>query len=228
MNLGCLFSGGKDSTFALYKSINEGHNISCLISLHAFNDESLLYHYPNNYLLNKISKAIEIPIIERYCYNSNKDYEIEQLNLSIKEAIDKYSIEGLVHGAISSNFQLDIFKNLCSKLKLKMYSPLWNIEPYKYYDELLKSRFEILITRVAALGLEKIWLGKIIDKRNYENLRKLSEKYKFNMTFEGGEAETLVIDCPLYKKKIEIVNYVINWDGIRGTFEILDAILIIK
>jgi ABC transporter with metal-binding/Fe-S-binding domain ATP-binding protein len=228
MNIGCLFSGGKDSTFALYKSINEGHNISCLISLHAFNDESLLYHYPNNYLLKKISKAIEIPIIERYCYNSNKDYEIEQLNLSIKEAIDKYSIEGLVHGAISSNFQLDIFKNLCSKLKLKLYSPLWNIDPNKYYDELLKSRFEILITRVAALGLEKIWLGKIIDKRNYENLRKLSEKYKFNMTFEGGEAETLVIDCPLYKKKIEIVNYVINWDGTRGTFEILDAILIIK
>jgi diphthine-ammonia ligase len=228
MNIGCLFSGGKDSTYALYKSINEGHNISCLISLHAFNDESLLYHYPNNYLLKKISKAIEIPIIERYCYNSDKNYEIEQLNLSIKTAIDKYSIEGLVHGTISSMFQLNIFKKICLKQKLQLYSPLWNIEPYKYYDELLESKFEILITRVAALGLERMWLGKIIDKKNYEHLRKLSEKYKFNMTFEGGEAETLVLDCPVYKKKIEIVNYDINWDGIRGTFEILDAILIIK
>ena len=228
MNIGCLFSGGKDSTYALYKSINEGHNISCLISLHAFNDESLLYHYPNNYLLEKISKAIEIPIIERYCYNSDKNYEIEQLNLSIKTAIDKYSIEGLVHGAISSMFQLNIFKKICLKQKLQLYSPLWNIEPYKYYDELLESKFEILITSVAALGLERMWLGKIINKKNYEHLRKLSEKYKFNMTFEGGEAETLVLDCPVYKKKIEIVNYDINWDGIRGTFEILDAILIIK
>jgi uncharacterized protein (TIGR00290 family) len=114
------------------------------------------------------------------------------------------------------------------KQKLQLYSPLWNIEPYKYYDELLESKFEILITRVAALGLERMWLGKIINKKNYEHLRKLSEKYKFNMTFEGGEAETLVLDCPVYKKKIEIVKYDINWDGIRGTFEILDAILIIK
>ncbi len=228
MNLGCLFSGGKDSTYALYKSINDGHNISCLISLHAFNDESLLYHYPNNHLLDKISKAIEIPIIERYCYNSDKDYEIEQLNLSIKEAVDKYSIEGLVHGAISSKFQLDIFKNICSKLKLKLFSPLWNMEPYNYYYELLESKFEIIITRVAALGLEKEWLGKVIDKENYKILRKLCDKFKFNITFEGGEAETLVLDCPLYKKKIELVNYDVNWDGIRGTFEILDAILIIK
>jgi diphthine-ammonia ligase len=228
MNIGCLFSGGKDSTYALYRSIYDGLDVSCLIALHAFNDESLLYHYPNNYLLEKISKAIEIPIIERYCYNSNKDHEIVQLNSSIKEAIDKYSIEGLVHGAISSKFQLDIFKKICSKLKLKLYSPVWNIDPYKYYDELFQSKFKILITKVAALGLERIWLGKIIDKKNYEDLRKLSEKYKFNMTFEGGEAETLVLDCPLYKKKIEIVNFEIKWDGIRGTFEILDAILIIK
>ena len=228
MNLGCLFSGGKDSTYALYKSINDGHNISCLISLHAFNDESLLYHYPNNNLLDMISKAIEIPIIERYCYNSDKDYEIEQLNLSIKEAVDKYSIEGLVHGAISSKFQLDIFRNICSKLKLKLFSPIWNMKPYDYYYELLESKFEIIITRVAALGLEKEWLGKVIDKENYKILRKLSDKFKFNITFEGGEAETLVLDCPIFKKKIEIVNYDINWDGIRGTFEILDVTLIIK
>ena len=58
MNIGCLFSGGKDiGTYALYKSINEGHNISCLISLHAFNDESLLYHYPNNLFVRKNIKS---------------------------------------------------------------------------------------------------------------------------------------------------------------------------
>jgi uncharacterized protein (TIGR00290 family) len=109
-----------------------------------------------------------------------------------------------------------------------LYSPLWNIEPSKYYDELFASKFEILITKVAALGLEKIWLGKIIDIENYDSLRKLSQKYKFNITFEGGEAETLVLDCPIYKKRIEIVDSKIIWDGIRGTFEILDAVLIIK
>jgi diphthine-ammonia ligase len=228
MKLACLFSGGKDSTYALFKSMKEGHEIPCLISLHPFNDESLLYHYPNNLLFKSISKAIEIPIIEGYCKNITKEHEINQLLLSIKQAIDEYSIEGLIHGAISSRFQLDIFKKICTDLNLKLYSPIWNIDPDKYYQQLFNSHFEILITRVAALGLDKIWLGKIIDKKNYEELKKSSEKFKFNITFEGGEAETMVLNCPIYKRRIKIVKSEIQWDGIRGTFEILDVALIRK
>lgn len=228
MNIAVLFSGGKDSTFALFKSIKEGHKVSCLISIHAHNDESLLYHFPNSHLFKEISKCIGIPIIERYCNNVNKEYEIDQLTLSIKEAIRKYSIEGLAHGTISSRFQLDIFKQICSTSKLELYSPIWNIEPDQYYNELFKSNFEILIIKVSALGLDKSWLGKIIDKNNFQELKKLSERFRFNITFEGGEAETMIIDCPLYSKKIKIVESIVNWDGVRGTFEILNTILIRK
>ncbi len=113
-------------------------------------------------------------------------------------------------------------------MNLKLYSPIWEIDPCKYYNQLINSQFEIIITRVAALGLDKIWLGKTINERNYEELDILSKKFKFNITFEGGEAETLVIDCPIYKKKIKIVRSKIQWDGIRGTFEILDVVLVRK
>jgi diphthine-ammonia ligase len=228
MKLACLFSGGKDSTYALFKSLEEGHKVPCLISLHPFNDESLLYHYPNNILFKSISQAIEIPLIERCCINITKEHEINQLGLSIKQAIDEFSIEGLIHGAISSKFQINIFKKICTDLNLKLYSPIWNIDPSKYYHQLFNSHFEILITRVAALGLDKVWLGKIIDKKNYEELKKNSQKFKFNITFEGGEAETMVLDCPIYKSRIKIKESEIQWDGIRGTFEILDVALIRK
>jgi diphthine-ammonia ligase len=228
MRLGCLFSGGKDSTYALYKSLNEGHEVPCLISLHPFNDESLLYHYPNNLLFKKISEAIEIPLIERYCNNTLKEHEIDQLISSIRQGMEEYSIEGLIHGAISSRFQRNIFQKICTELNLKLYSPIWEIDPYKYYNQLINSQFEIIITRVAALGLDKIWLGKTINEINYVELDILSKKFKFNITFEGGEAETLVIDCPIYKKKIKIVRSKIQWDGIRGTFEILEVVLVRK
>jgi diphthine-ammonia ligase len=228
MRLGCLFSGGKDSTYALYKSLKEGHEVPCLISLHPFNDESLLYHYPNNLLFKKISEAIEIPLIERYCNNTLKEHEIDQLISSIRQGMEEYSIEGLIHGAISSRFQRNIFQKICTELNLKLYSPIWEIDPYKYYNQLINSQFEIIITRVAALGLDKIWLGKTINEINYVELDILSKKFKFNITFEGGEAETLVIDCPIYKKKIKIVRSKIQWDGIRGTFEILEVVLVRK
>ncbi len=228
MKLGCLFSGGKDSTYSLYKSLKDGQEISCLISLHPYNDESLLYHYPNNFLFKQISQAIEIPIIEGYCDNISKNHEIDTLFLTIKQAIKEYSIEGLVHGTISSKFQLDIFKNICNKFDLKLYSPLWNSDPYIYYNSLFNSQFEIMITRVAALGLDESWLGKTLDIKNFENLKEKSYKFKFNINFEGGEAETLVLNCPIYKKRIRVNKFKIYWDGIRGTFEILDVSLIQK
>jgi len=228
MKLGCLFSGGKDSTYSLYKSFKVGHEISCLISLHPYNDESLLYHYPNNSLFKKISQAVEIPLVEGYCNNNLKYHEMDILFLTIKQAMKEYSIEGLVHGTISSKFQLDIFKNICNKLGLKLYSPLWNIEPCEYYNDLFCSQFEIMITRVAALGLDESWLGKTLDIKNFENLKEKSYKFKFNLNFEGGEAETLVLNCPIYKKRIKINKFEIQWDGIRGTFEILDVSLLQK
>ncbi len=228
MKLAGLFSGGKDSTYALFRALKEEHEVPCIISIHPFNDESLLYHHPNNLLFKKISNAIEIPIIERYCNNISKEHEIDQLFSSIRQAIDEYSIEGLVHGTISSKFQLNIFQKMCTKLNLKLYSPSWGADPYNYYDELITAQFEIIITRVAALGLDKIWLGKIINEENYEVLKTLSKKFNFNLTFEGGEAETLVLDCPIYKKKIKIIRAKIQWDGVRGTFEILDVVLIRK
>ena len=164
MRLAGLFSGDKDSTFSLLKALEKGYQIPCLISIHPFNDESLLYHFPNSNLFKKISTAFEIPIIERYCNNTSKEHEINQLISSVKQAIDEYSIEGLTHGTISSKFQLDIFQTICTDLNLKLYSPIWNIDPYEYYKELFASHFEIIITRVASLGLDEKWLGKTINK----------------------------------------------------------------
>ncbi len=228
MRLACLFSGGKDSTFSLYKSLMNGHEVPCLISLHPFNDESMLYHFPNNTLFKKISEAVEIPIIEKYCYDIKKEHEIGELRLSVKQAIDQYSIKGLIHGTISSRFQLNVFEEISNNLNLKLYSPIWGIEPFQYYNDLIDSDFEIIITRVAAQGLDEKWLGRTIDRKNYEMLKKYSKKFNFNITFEGGEAETMVLDCPIYKKRIKIEKYSLKWDGIRGTFEISEVVLITK
>ena len=228
MRLACLFSGGKDSTCSLYKSLMNGHEVPCLISLHPFNDESMLYHFPNNNLFKKISEAVEIPIIEKYCYDIKKEHEIDELRLSVKQAIDQYSIKGLVHGTISSRFQLNVFEEISNNLNLKLYSPIWGIEPFQYYDNLIDSDFEIIITRVAAQGLDEKWLGRKIDRKNYEILKNYSKRFKFNISFEGGEAETMVLNCPIYKKRIKISKYGIKWDGIRGTFEISDVDLITK
>ena len=224
-----LFSGGKDSTYAIFKTtLQKQHDLCCIVMMHPNSDDSLLFHYPTTNLLSKISNVIGVPVIEHSCNVSEKNYEVSELTHLIKKAVEEFSVDGLINGCISSRFQLDIFQDICDKLNVRLVSPLWNIDSDYYYEQLLGQGFEIMITRVAALGLDSSWLGKIITKDNYSALKKLSHKYQFNITFEGGEAETLVLDCPLFKKRIYIKDHTITWDGIRGMFEILDIDLIEK
>jgi len=82
-----------------------------------------------------------------------------------------------------------------------------------------------MIVKVAALGLGKEWLGKIIGVEETLELINLSRKYRFNPSFEGGEAETFVIKSPLYKKTIVIKQFEIVWQKDSGIYLIKDATL---
>jgi uncharacterized protein (TIGR00290 family) len=95
-------------------------------------------------------------------------------------------------------------------------------------NELIEYGFSIIIVAVSAMGLGKEWLGKLIDKDALDKLAALAKKYGFNLTFEGGEAETLVIDCPLFRKKLRINAASTQWDGQRGIFEIREVSLVEK
>jgi uncharacterized protein (TIGR00290 family) len=90
-------------------------------------------------------------------------------------------------------------------------------------QELIDSGFEFIISAVSCDGLDESWLGKKITRKDLDTLALLSQKYKFNLSFEGGEAETFVVNCPLYSAPILIQDSKKEWDGYRGRFEILQA-----
>lgn len=162
-----------------------------------------------------------------FCHtNSNvTDDEKQSIEKLLTDAQTNFNVEGLVHGGILSEFQKNIFKNICAKLDLKMISPLWKTNQKEHMNNLLESRFRFMITSVSSAGLDKSWLGKEIEKEDIDKLEKLAEKHGFNLSFEGGEAETLVLDCPLFSSPIRIIKSQKIWDGYRGRFEITEAIL---
>ncbi|TFH02083.1 MAG: ATP-binding protein, partial [Nitrosopumilus sp.] len=111
----------------------------------------------------------------------------------------------------------------CKKLNLRLVSPLWHLDAKKYLNDLISSKFVFIIISVSSGGLDESWLGKKIGKKELNELQPLSEKFGFNLDFEGGEAETFVLNCPLFLHPIEITKKEKRWDGYRGRFEILDA-----
>jgi len=223
MKVASLFSGGKDSTYSIYKAKQEGHQIRCLITILPLSEESMLLHFPNIVLTKLQSKSMGIPQIYIESRSNETETEVNLIEKILAKAKSEYNLEGLVHGGILSEFQKNIFDRACSKLNLKLISPLWQKEQIEYMKNLTESNFHFIITSVSADGLDEKWLGKEITIHDLEKLDQLSKKYGFNINFEGGEAETMVINCPLFSHPIMILKSRKIWDGIRGRFEILDA-----
>ncbi len=227
MKLGVLFSGGKDSVYSAYLAQKQGYEIVCLITILSKNKESYMFHTPSIEKTKYQAKSMNIPLLIHKT-NGVKEEELKDLEEAIKTAIKKYKIQGIVTGAIKSDYQASRIQKICDNLNIKCINPLWQIDEFEYWMELFKNKFEIMITGVASYGLEEKWLGKIINKKDLEELKKLKYKIDFNLAFEGGEAETFVLDCPLFKKKIKIIKASKEWDKTNGRYNIEGIKLINK
>jgi len=223
MKLACLFSGGKDSTYAIHLAQNLGHDVVCLLSIFPKSEESHLLHHPNLRWTKLQSESMNIPQLTTSSNSDDTADELIAMENLLQNAKDQFQIDGLVHGGIKSKFQKEKFETLCLKLNLVSIAPLWETEPKKYMNDLLDSNFNFMMISVSSDGLDEQWLGKLISKSDIEILSNLSNKFGFNLNFEGGESETFVLDCPLFSNPIKINKSVKDWDGYRGRFEIVDA-----
>ena len=220
MKLAALFSGGKDSTYAIYKAEQMGHDVKCLITVFPKSSNSHLLHFHSIELTKLQSKTLKIPQLVSTLDSDESEEEMNALKILLEKAKQKFQIEGLVHGGISSEFQKKCFEKICMENDLKIVTPLWKINTEEYMNDLINSNFKFILTSVSSDGLDQTWLGKIISADDISKLNKLSSKYRFNLNFEGGEAETFVVDCPIFSSPIIINKSKMVWDGYRGRFEI--------
>ncbi len=205
MKLAVLFSGGKDSTYAMYLAKKQGE-ISCLISVFSENKDSYMFHTPNIELVKKQAEAMNIPIIIQKT-KGEKEKELVDLEKAIKSAVKKYNINAIVSGALTSDYQRLRIENICKKLNLKSITPLWHKDEISYLKELVNAKFKIMIVGVFAYPLNQSWLGRIIDRQVIDEVQILREKYRIHPAGEGGEFETFVLNCPLFRKELKIKSF---------------------
>jgi asparagine synthase (glutamine-hydrolysing) len=212
MKLAALISGGKDSLYAAYLAKKQGHDISCIISVHSQNPESYMFHVPNADMVKMQAEAMDVPIIEKKT-KGEKEKELADLSDVISRAKRKYGVEGLVTGAVASSYQKSRIDRICEGLNLESVAPLWNIDQEEYLRNLLDTGFSVIIVSVAAPPLDEKWLGKSLNKQAIDELVNLNEKYGISLVGEGGEFDTFVTDCPLFSKRIEILKTENIWDA---------------
>jgi len=226
MRLGVLFSGGKDSTLALHLAA-EKEEVVCLITIISKNKESFMYHTPNIEISALQAEALGLPQITKTT-QGEKEKELSELEDAIAEAANKFQIEGVVTGAVESVYQAERVQRICNHLGLWCFNPLWKHDQKALLEELLEKRFKVIITGVFAYPLDEKWLGKQIDNKLIDKLVDLQQKYGLSPAGEGGEIETTVLDAPLFKKKIEVLDYSVEFKGNSGVFIIKQAQLVSK
>jgi diphthine-ammonia ligase len=223
MRLAALVTGGKDSVLALHRAQKIGHNIKFLAAMIPKRADSWMFHFPNIHLTEHLSKAVGIPLVKAET-SGIKEKELEDL----RELLASLDVEGVVSGSVSSRYQKERIERICRELGLESVTPLWHEKPLSLLREIIDLKFQVIVVGVYAYGFDESWLGREINSITLEKLVELHEKYGISLVGEGGEYETLVLDAPFFKKRIQIVQSEINYEEYSGVLLVKEAKLVEK
>ena len=228
-----LFSGGKDSAYALHLARQAGLSVEGLLTVHPGGD-SYMYHVPATHLTGLAAESIGLPLYEvdpgdfgadaAVDATAQGDREVEPLAEALADLDRRLDggLAGVTVGAVESEFQAGRVERVADRLDLAVYAPLWHRDPLALGREMVDAGFEIRIVRVAAAGLDESWLGRPLDRAALEDLAALNDEYGVHVLGEGGEYETLVTDGPHMDRAIGFTGES-DWDGTRGTLRVEDA-----
>ncbi|NJF26010.1 TIGR00289 family protein [Thermococcus sp. Bubb.Bath] len=196
MRVAVLYSGGKDSNYALYWALKQGFEVGYLVSMVSESEESYMYHVPNIHLTELQARAVGIPLVKGFT-SGEKEKEVEDM----KAVLEGLKIEGVVAGALASEYQKQRVDKVAKELGIESFAPAWHRDPVEYMREII-GIFDVVVVGTAAYGLDESWLGRKIDEKALEELIRLNEKYRVHVAGEGGEFETFVRDAPFFRARV--------------------------
>lgn len=235
MKFVALVSGGKDSVYSILECRRLGHELVACVHLGAAEDteeESYMYQTAaSETITTLVEECLGVPLIfyQRVGKSLNTSLvyqeamagdEVEDLYLALRMARDKFpDIQAVSSGAILSTYQRVRIENVCSRLALTSLSYLWRLAPqHDLLDRMIQDDITAVLVRAACPpGLEPFkHLNKTLKELQPLFLR-LNQRYQFHVCGEGGEYESLVLDCPLYKKRLVLDEVeVVELEGDEG------------
>ncbi len=227
MKVAVMYSGGKDSTMALKYALEQGWEIDSLVSVKPKNTESFLYQYATVEWTVLSAEALGIPVIQ---INSQKIGPKEEAD-ELEQIFKKLKVDAILVGGVGlQKTQIREWRRVAGKFGIKLIVPYENLTSEELFDKTINSGFDIMLTDVATDGLGPEWLGKRLNKENVEEFKRLSKKFGFDILGEGGYYNSLVLDGPIFNKRIEILNSKKIWDNktSSGYLEIENARLVPK
>ena len=196
MDFAMSYSFGKDSAYALYKMIKDGHKPVCLITTINEDNKKSWTHGVNSTIIEKYIKSLGLPMILAPCNSNNYETAFEEALQKAKNL----GANSCVFGDIDIELHFEWNRSRCKNTLLECIMPLYGIKREKIIQEELDTGFVAIIKCVEKkfLGIE--FLGKTLDKELLDKIKKTGA----DVCGENGEYHTLVIDGPIFKESIEV------------------------
>ena len=213
-----LLSGGKDSVYSLFCAVKSGHELVAVAhvsnAVPGSEPDSYMYQSVASECVSAVAECLEVPLFIRqrtgtaiatdltYSSEGVKGDEVEVM-LDVLSDVRKSGIEfdGVVSGAIWSSYQKARVESVCKRLGVESIAPLWQRDQSELLNEMIESGVNAVLVKVACMGLGRKQLGQSLSTVQ-SHLEKLSKEFGANVCGEGGEFESLVLDCPgLFKHK---------------------------
>ncbi len=216
MKLAALYSGGKDSTYSIFIMEQSGHEVPFLVSVMPSDADSMMFHTPNIEIVGEIALSMRKKLIAA---RAEKGEELTVLFRLIEHA-KKQGAEGIVTGAIQSDYQFTRIDMLCHEAGIRCFSPLWRKSQSLLLRDIIEAGIKAVIVATAAEGLGVKHLGRVIDGSFADEIESLNRKTGVNQCGEGGEYETITLDSPLHREELTIADYTTATTGLSSVMRI--------
>lgn len=201
--LAALFSGGKDSTHAIYLARQRGFGVEVLVTARPARADSHMFHTPNLGLTRLAAESMGLPLLE-IPVSGEAEREVDELEQGLRPLVESGRVDGLLAGAVASDYQWSRLNEIGHRLGVPCCTPMWRVDAERVLRDELASGLKFMIVAAQTEGLDEKWLGHTFDGELLERLLTRAREYRFNPAGEGGEFETLVTDGPLFEKRIRI------------------------
>ncbi len=200
MTVTALVSGGKDSVYAAYLADCQGWPVDELVTVRPADPESMMYHTPNLDLValqaaawGKAHRTVAV----------REPGEAGEL-ASLAEALAA-GPGPVVVGAVASSYQWARVLRAADRSGRRVYAPLWRVDPSRVVREEVSAGLDIRLVHLAAEPLSAELLGRRLDRALLEELERRSRTVRsVNVAGEGGEYESLVVDAPFFRQRLEL------------------------
>jgi diphthine-ammonia ligase len=223
LKVAVLATSGKDSALALHRVLAMGWKVDFLVTMVPWRPDSWMFHYPSIHMVDLFAEAAGIPLLKAET-SGVKEAEVEDL----KRVLTGLDVDAVVSGAIASQYQKDRVDRICQELGKKHVAPLWHEEPLGLLKEIVALKMEVVFVGVYAHGFDPTWLGRRIDEKVIGDLVELNRVFQVSLVGEGGEYETLVLDAPFFRKRIDLVETERIWEKTSGYLDVRKAVLVDK